>query len=341
MGDPTIQEQASEVLMPLAAGYVGHRTVAMGLRQGLIATLAGRPDGMTAADLAATRDLDPFYVEVWCRAALAAGVLVADEDRYRLTEHMDTLLLDEASPGHAGPMFTLMEQPEMFEQFEEALVTGERTWWDEASTDFIANVSGTGRPFYTRLVPGGLAEVPGLADQLAGDCRILDTACGAGLGVARLAQTYPAATVVGADGDSHSLELAQQRAREEGLDDRVEFIHAPLEELDVTDEFTLVTNNISMHECRDLDRVTANVRAALEPGGWFVISDLPFPADTGGLQTVPGRIMTGIQFWEAQIDDQLLPRDVYDDLLERHGFEEIDSFELTPTHAVTHGRAAA
>lgn len=49
--------------------------------------------------------------------------------------------------------------------------------------------------------------------------------------------------------------------------------------------------------------------------------------------------MTGIQYWEAQIDDQLLPRHVYDDLLERHGFDDRGSFAPTPTHAVTYGRA--
>lgn len=45
--------------------------------------------------------------------------------------------------------------------------------------------------------------------------------------------------------------------------------------------------------------------------------------------------MSGIQFFEAQIDDQLLPRVFYDGLLERHGFVDIDSVQLTPMHALT------
>jgi hypothetical protein len=93
-----------------------------------------------------------------------------------------------------------------------------------------------------------------------------------------------------------------------------------------------------MHECRDIDRVTDNVRAALEPGGWFVISDFPFPDTDEALRSVPGRIMTGIQFFEAQIDDQLLPRAAYDDLLGRHGFVDLGSVQLTPMHALTYGR---
>lgn len=336
---PTVADQARDVLLPLAAGYVGHRTVAIGLRQGLLEALADHHGGRTAEELADARGFDPFYVGVWCRAALAAGVLERDGDRYRPATHMDTLLLDETSPAHAGAIFRILEQPEMFEQFEQRLPTGERTWWDQASADFIDDVGDTGRPFYIRLVPDGLDQVPGLDQRLSEDCRILDTACGAGIGVARLAQTYPEATVVGADGDRHSLELAATRAEDAGVADRVELIHTPLEELDVDDEFALVINNISMHECRDLDQVTANIRSVLEPGGWFVISDLPFPDSTEGLRTTPGRIMSGIQYWEAQIDDQLLPRHVYDDLLSRHGFDDIGSFQINPTHAVTYGRA--
>ena len=49
------------------------------------------------------------------------------------------------------------------------------------------------------------------------------------------------------------------------------------------------------------------VMAALEPAGWFVIWDVPFPEDDEGLRQLPGRVMSRIQFFEAQIDDQLLP----------------------------------
>ena len=77
----------------------------------------------------------------------------------------------------------------------------------------------------------------------------------------------------------------------------------------------------------------------LEPGGWFLISDFPFPDTAEGLRTVRGRIMTGIQYFEAQIDHQLLPRSYYDDLLTRHGFTDIGDATLTPLHALTWGRA--
>ena len=332
----TLAEAAPKVL-GLIAGYVGHRTVAIGLRSGLIAALAERP-GCTADDLAEVRGLDPFYVSVWCRAALAAGILDRDGAGFVLADHMATLLLDATSPAFAGGVFGVLEATEVFPRFEDVLASGRRMWWDDTSPEWIAAVAGTGTPFYTRLVPGGLAQVPGLDDVLAAGCRVVDTACGSGLGLLRLAASYPRCTIVGVDGDRHSIDLARRRVEEAGLGDRVELICSALEDLELDEPATVVVNNISMHECRDIDRVTANVREALEPGGWFVISDFSFPDTDEGLRSVPGRIMTGIQFFEAQIDDQLLPRSVYDDLLARHGFTELGSAQLNPMHALTWGR---
>ena len=337
---PTLKEQAS-LLLGHVAGYAGHRTIAIGLRQGLFEAMTATGNPVTSAELADRLDLDGTYVSVWCRAAFSAGVLERDGDGYRLGPHLDTLLLDPGSAGFVGGLFPLMLQPEMFDRFEQALASGERLWWDETSPDWIAGVAATGRPFYTRLLPGALEQVPGLAAQLTAGTRVVDTACGAGAGVVRLASLYPRCEVVGIDGDAHSLELAQRAVDEASVGDRVALVHSPLEEMRLAEPATVVINNISMHECRDIDRVTRRVLDMLEPGGWFVISDFPFPDTDAGLRSVPGRVMGAVQFFEAQIDDQLLPRSAYDDLLTRHGFTDLGSAQLTPMHALTWGRRPA
>lgn len=335
---PAPSDQAP-VLMAIMAGYVGHRTIAIGLRSGLLHTLSDRP-GATAEELAGALDMDGFYVSVWCRSALAAGVLERVAGGYRLAPHMATLLLETGSPSYMGGTFLACEQPEMFTRFEESLGSGRRTWWDRTSPEWIAAVAATGAPFYARLIPDGLERVPGLAPRLAGGCRVVDTACGAGAGILRLAETYPACEIIGVDGDPHSVGRARSRVDEARLGGRVRVVCSPLEEMALEVRADVVVNNISMHECRDIDRVTQHVRAALEPGGWFVISDFPFPDTDEDLRTPPGRLMSGVQFFEAQIDDQLLPRRAYDSLLDRHGFTEIGSAQLAPVHAITYGRAA-
>jgi SAM-dependent methyltransferase len=332
-----IKDQAARLLSQLA-GYVGHRTIEVGLRHGLVAELAQHPEGVTPEELAAHTSLDAFYVGVWCQSAYAAEVLEQGDGRYRLAPHMATLLLDVDSPAHMGGAFAVLSQPEVFDNFSASLPTGERTWWDQTSTEWIAGVAGTGRAFYNRLIPGGLERVPGLVESLTAGARVLETACGAGVGLVKLAIRYPAGTYVGVDGDAYSLELAAERLAANGLSEEVRLLHSPLEDIDFDGEFDVVINNISMHECRDIDKVVANTYRALRPGGVFVVSDFPFPDTAEGLQTLPGRFMSGIQFFEALIDDQLLPVRAYLELLDRHGFRDVDTASITPVHAVTFGR---
>jgi SAM-dependent methyltransferase len=334
---PDVKQQAG-MLLQQVAGYVGTRTTQLGLRAGLIKALAEADHGLTPGELAVEAAIDPFYAEVWCRAAIGAGLLVRDGERLQLAEHLDALLLEGEHPAHVGAMVRILEHPEIFDRFGQRLATGERTWWAQCSPDFIGGVAATGLPFYVRLIPGGLSQVPGAEDLLQGPARVLDTACGAGAGLVRLGEMYPDVTLTGVDGDRTSLDRAAKAVAEAGLEDRVDLVHTPLEQLDHAEEFDLVINNISMHECRDIDEVTARIRRALRPGGWFVISDFPFPDTDEGLASVPGRIMSAIQFFEAQIDDQLLPRHFYDDLLVRHGFTDLGSAELAPVHALTWGR---
>src|SRR5690606_38411171 len=84
----------------------------------------------------------------------------------------------------------------------------------------------------------------------------------------------------GVDGDAHSIEVAGAAVQNAGLTDRVELVVSALEDMRIDEPVDVVINNISMHECRDIDRVAERVIAALTPGGWFVVSDFPFPDTT-------------------------------------------------------------
>lgn len=334
-----LKQRVSE-LSTLVAGYVGYRTAQIGLQHGIFDELGAHPDGLGLDDLAARTGMDRFYLEVWCRSAYAAGLIEGDPEGYRLDPVTATILTDRSSPAYLGGLLTILDEPEMFDRFTERLPSGERTWWDQVGQGFIRGVANTSRPAYLRLIPSGLARIPGL-DAALEDADVVDLACGTGFGLVQLARNYPSARLTGVDGDAYSLDLARGALDEEGIVDRVELVHSTLEDFERRDAFDMVTINLSMHECRDIDKVTENVRNALRPQGTFVISDFPFPDNPQGLRSVPGRIMSGIQFFEAQIDDQLLPTQAFVDLLAKHGFEAVDSFELSPTHAVTHGRAPA
>ncbi len=341
MTQQEIQAQAGKVLTQIA-GYVGMRTILIGLRSGLLAEISKHPDGITAESLAAKTGSDELYTEVWCRSAYASEVLdVGDGEAFRLAPHMDQLLLNEDFPGWVGGIPAVINEPEMFDVFEQRLGSGQRTWWDEASHDFIAGVSGTGRPFYTRLIPNGLGQIAGLAEKLESGADVAELACGAGNGLVKFADAYPNCTIAGVDGDQFSLDLSREKLNDRGLGDRISLERSTFEDWSPQQKFDMVYINISMHECRDLEKTTENVKAALKPGGYFVISDMPFPESTEDCRTVPARVMCGIQFWEAQIDVQLLPTSDFEALLGRHGFEDITSLDMTPVHVVISGRTSS
>lgn len=331
---------AAGALVGHAAGYVAARTIDIGLRLDLFAALADADGALRPAEFADRLDLDELYATVWLRSAHAAGVIELTDGGYVLAEPMAVALLAEDHPAHTGSLFGVLGQPELFDIFTDRIATGERLWWDDCSPEFIAAVSATGRPFYNRLVPSGLDQVPGAAEILAGECTILELATGAGRGLIRMADHYPAAKFVAVDGDAYSIDRAQEATKAAGIDDRVEFAHSTFEAFERPDTFDLAVINISMHECRDLQRVAANVLASLRPGGIFVVSDFPFPTDndTAALRTPAGRVMSGIQFFEALIDDQLLPTAAFTTLLDETGFADVGSFDLSPVHAITHGR---
>jgi SAM-dependent methyltransferase len=329
-----MQEQAGN-LLGSAAGYVATRTIEIGLEHGLWDVVAEKGP-LSSDELAETAGIDKLYAEVWCRSAYGAGVLDGhDGGRYELAPHVATLLLDKGSPGYVGGVFKVLTKPEMFDTFSANLKSGERIWWDQTSPGWIAAVTETGGAFNTRFIPNGLSQVPGAGDRLAAGGKVLELACGTGYGLQRLAESFPNLELIGLDGDQYSLTAAKSRLDDTGLGDRVELILSGMEDLDADNEYDAITINVSMHECRDIEKVTAAVKKALKPGGYFLNSDFPFPELGEGVRTVPGRVMSGIQFFEALIDDQLLSVNHYLELFGKHGFSETGVVEMTPVHAIT------
>jgi hypothetical protein len=184
----------------------------MGLQHGLLEEVNRHPQGVATEALARQCGLDPFYVQMWCRAAYASDFLeVGEGQTYRLAPFVDRLLLDKGFPGYMGGMPAIITSPEIFDRFAEKLPSGERTWWDQCSPTFIQAVGGTGWPFYTGIITTGFSKVPGLVELLNAGARVLELACGVGTGLARIAQAYPSATFVGVDGDAYSLQLTRRQ----------------------------------------------------------------------------------------------------------------------------------
>lgn len=332
-----IKEQAGKLLGSVA-GYVSMRTIEIGLSKGLFGEINKHPDGIKLSELATNTSHDPFYVKVWAQAAYASEVLeLKNDETYILAPHMDKLLLDAEFPGNMSGIFNVMLQPEFFEVFSRNFSSGKKIWWNECSNDFIEAVSNAGRSFYNRCIPTAFAKIPGVDEKLNKGIHMLELCCGAGIGLEKLTNHYPKCTFTAQDGDDHSLNITKNRLDAAGTLSKVSLRKSTLEEINLENEFDIVFINISMHECRDIDKVTQNIYKSLKKDGIFIISDFPFPEKTSDCRTVPARVMCGIQYFEALIGDQLLPTKTFANLLQKHKFKKVEFSDITPLHTITWG----
>jgi SAM-dependent methyltransferase len=332
-----LAHQAGKILGPLS-GVATTWALDLGLRLGVFQHLAGRPDGAGADEVAETLGLDPRYTKVVLRAAYAGEILDQDDGRYRLAEHMQTLLLDPDSPAYAaGAVQTLVALRETFLDLRQFARTGEREWWGDFDPEWIEAVGENGQTYYRRMLGVVVPKLPPVQAALERGARYLDLACGVCRGPAKVVAAFPNTRVTAVDCDRFSLSTAEREMKERGVGDQFRFVQSFLEDLDIDGGYDLAIINISLHEARDIERAVQRVHRALDDGGTFLVSEFPFPEREEDTRSVPGRLMCGVQAFEAHIGCQLLPTSRFVELLERAGFRDVGSIDVTPTHVVIHG----
>lgn len=332
-----LKEQAAKVLGPLS-GTATVWGLDLGLRLGVFAHLATRSSGATADEVAAGLGLDPQYTHVVLRAAYAAEVLDLSGDRYRLAEHMDVLLLDPDAPGYlGGALKTFVALRESYLDLRTFAGTGQREWWSDFDPEWIEAVGENGQTYYRRLLDQVVPQLPAVGAALQRGARYLDLACGVCRGPAKIVDAYPGTTVTAVDCDAYTLEVANREMKERGIGEHFSYVQTMLEDLAIEGGHDLAIINISLHEARDIDRVVARAYAALDADGTFLVSEFPFPEREEDCRTVPGRLMCGVQMFEAHIGCQLLPTSRFVQHLERAGFRDVGVIEVTPMHVVVHG----
>ncbi len=124
-----------------------------------------------------------------------------------------------------------------------------------------------------QLPPGchSLPALEGVVEKLERGARVADVGCGHGASTVLMAQAFPNSTFVGSDYHDGSIAIAQKRADEAGVGDRVSFEVAPAAAY-AGREFDLVTMFDCLHDMGDPVGAARHVLASLAADGtWLIV----------------------------------------------------------------------
>lgn len=124
--------------------------------------------------------------------------------------------------------------------------------------------------------PGGEGLTAHFGKKLgiSNDHKVLDVACGSGTSAIALAREFDC-EVVGVDLSQKNLDLAQNKARELGLDNLLEFVLSDAEKLDFPDgTFDFVICECALCTFPDMQTAVSEMHRVLKDGGKVGITDV-------------------------------------------------------------------
>jgi SAM-dependent methyltransferase len=226
----------------------------------------------TSTAIAERAGLSERYVREWLGAMVCGGVVEYDAatSTYRLPpEHAD-LVTGGASKdlGSMAAFFPLFAG--VLPEVSEAFRTGCGVPYS-AYPEFTAIQEARSRPRYDEfLFTRYLPAVEGLAARLESGIRVADIGCGTGHCALLLAARFPRSTFVGYDFAEHAIARAREEAAARGLAN-VSFHAVDVGQLEGAASFDLVTAFDAIHDQGDPAGVLRRIRAALAPGGTFLM----------------------------------------------------------------------
>ena len=261
----------------------------VGRRVGLFETMS-KMSAATSVEIAEKAGLSERYVREWLGAMVCGGIV-----EYAPAEHTYRLPREHASALTGGSTRNLTSMVEMFPLMNrvipdvaESFRTGRGVPYSAFQPDFTGLMDRRSRPRYDELLFSAyLAKPEGIAASLQAGIRVADVGCGTGHCIGLMARRFPRSTFVGYD--ISEAAIAGARAAAAGLAN-VSFEVQDVAKLEASTPFDLITAFDAIHDQADPAGVLRRIRAALAPGGAFLMLDVCASselADNVGLPMAP------------------------------------------------------
>jgi SAM-dependent methyltransferase len=167
-------------------------------------------------------------------------------------------------------MFPLLNR--VIPDVAEAFRTGRGVPYSAFQPDFTGLMDRRSRPRYDELLFSAyLGKPEGLVARLEAGIRVADVGCGTGHCITVMARRFPKSAFVGYDISESGI--AGARAAAAGLDN-ASFVVQDVANLETPAPFDLVTAFDAIHDQADPAGVLRRIRAALSPGGMFLMLDV-------------------------------------------------------------------
>ena len=228
----------------------------------------------TAKELATETRMDPGYIERWCDAAYAFGLLDVEDHQFRLSP-----LGEIMRPSHPQTSMPQVIQAvlgtHMSERIAGLMRTGERPGeiiLGERETIlpwFGPMLEATFGPiFENQIFPG----IPFFREINRNDALAIDLGCGNGWYLRALAKHSPKLHGLGVDGFRENIQQATRRAQEEGFGNRLQFAQGDIFSLKLEKKADMISMNRALHHVwSDKERLFPMLRSYLAPGGALVL----------------------------------------------------------------------
>lgn len=253
----------------------------LGDRLGLFKALASEGSA-TSDELAERTGLQERYLREWLNSLSCNGYLEYDpaSRRFSLPPEHAPALADEDGPAFLAPLFTFIPSlVDVLDGVAEAFRNGGGVPIAAYSQELHdAAERATATWFDHLLLPVWLPAMPDVEAKLRSGASLADLGCGHGKAVINLARAFPTSRFTGYDIHEPNVIAAMERARAAGVDDRVHFAVADIEQ-GLPEQFDIITTFDVVHDLAHPRVALQAIRQALKPDGILIMLEF-ISADT-------------------------------------------------------------